>query len=194
MDHFGKVDMFLYNLYCVPNLFNQIDGEESTPLLQREFSYEAITANDTIEPSLRSVDSYSPSSPSVQTQPFHDQSDDSLTEYEQQGIVSQMKDVISKEETWSLVLYYSVYKLPSAIIMFALAAVILTPLLNYFKFIPSSDLFLQFCHWLNISTSIGYLIWCGLSILALPFILIICGQIYIMERRFLKVITHLSNK
>ncbi|KAI8895669.1 hypothetical protein BC833DRAFT_600443, partial [Globomyces pollinis-pini] len=103
-----------------------------------------------------------------------------------------MKDVISKEETWSLMLYYSVYKVPSAIVMFALSAVVFTPLLNYLELIPSSDLFLQFCHWLSVSTSIGYLIWTGISILTLPLILLICGQIYIMEQRFIKVVTHLS--
>ncbi|KAJ2991375.1 hypothetical protein HDV02_003833 [Globomyces sp. JEL0801] len=141
------------------------NGESSIPLLQQEqqeFSDQSTTLFDASERPNRSTD-------------------------EHQGIVAQMKDLISREETWTLMVYYSVYKLPSAIIMFALTAVIFTPLLNYFELIPSSDIFLQFCHWLNISTSMGYLIWCGLSILALPFILIICGQIYIMERRFLKV-------
>ncbi|KAI8895667.1 hypothetical protein BC833DRAFT_600439 [Globomyces pollinis-pini] len=132
-----------------------------------------------------------------QTQPVPHQHTHVIVHHHHQGVFSQMKSVIFSFETWYLIAYYMFYKLPSATIMFALTTVLFTPLSHFidnhhhYGYV-NRDLFYYFCHFLSVSATTGIILWVVLSVLAFPWVLLICGEVYKLEQRFIKIVTHSS--
>ncbi|KAI8895668.1 hypothetical protein BC833DRAFT_600441 [Globomyces pollinis-pini] len=204
---FGKVEVFLYNLYDVPNLFHQLYDEERLSLMHSDVPYQPIPSSDLTEPC---ACSQTPPSTCPHCFPHERQlnsPDDYLPQPELGPIISVQpqccgilhhinravsKDIFSEEslnEIWSLIAYFTLYKLPSSTVMFTLTAFLFIPLLNYFELQLFLGLFQQFCSLFSVSTTMGYLIWIGLCIPILPCVMLICCHVYTLEQRFLKTIT-----